>query len=72
MSTLVRSSISSFGLKYVDPDQRALNIHRELKRIEMSNMRGIWKVHSLICYLSNRSTNPFMFGINLNSYLPLW
>ena len=31
--------------------------------------RAIWKVRSMVFFLSNRLTNPFMFGINLNSYL---
>ena len=31
--------------------------------------RGIWKILSMVQYLSNRITNPFMFGIILNSYL---
>ena len=36
--------------------------------------RGIWKVLSMGLYLSNRFTNPIMFGINLKSYLSsmLW
>ena len=37
-------------------------------------MRVIWKVGSMVFYLSNRFTNPIMFGIILNSYLSstLW
>ena len=31
--------------------------------------RGIWKVRSMVQFFSNRLTNPFMFGIFLNSYL---
>ena len=31
--------------------------------------RGIWKVLSMVLYLSNRFTNPIMFGIILKSYL---
>ena len=31
--------------------------------------RGIWKVHSMVFYLSNGLTNPFMFGIILKCYL---
>ena len=36
--------------------------------------RGIWKVLSMALYLSNRFTNPIMFGIILKSYLSsmLW
>ena len=36
--------------------------------------RGIWKVRSMIFYLSNRFTNPIMFGIILKSYFSskLW
>ena len=36
--------------------------------------RGIWKVLSMVLYLSNRFTNPIMFGINFKSYLSsmLW
>ena len=30
---------------------------------------GIWKVLSMVFYLSNRFTNPIMFGIILKSYL---
>ena len=33
------------------------------------NTRGIWKVLSMVFYLSNRFTNPIMFGIILKSYL---
>ena len=32
--------------------------------------RGVWKVRSTVVFLSNRYTNPFMYGIILNSYLP--
>ena len=31
--------------------------------------RGIWKVRSMVQFFSNRLTNPFMFGIILNSCL---
>ena len=31
--------------------------------------RDIWKVLSMVFYLSNRNTNPVMFGIILKSYL---
>ena len=31
--------------------------------------RGIWKVRIMVQFFSNRLTNPFMFGISLNSYL---
>ena len=31
--------------------------------------RGIWKVFSMVLYLSNRFTNPIMFGIILKNYL---
>ena len=36
--------------------------------------RGIWKVLSMVFCLSNRFTNPIMFGIILKSYLSsmLW
>ena len=36
--------------------------------------RGIWKVLSMVFYLSNRFTNPIMFGIILKNYLSsmLW
>ena len=36
--------------------------------------RGIWKVLSMVFYLSNRFTNAIMFGISLKSYLSsmLW
>ena len=30
-------------------------------------MRGIWKVFSMVFYLSNRFTNPIEFGIILMS-----
>ena len=33
------------------------------------NTRDFWKVLSMVFYLSNRFTNPIMFGINLMSYL---
>ena len=32
-------------------------------------MRGIWKVLSMVLYLSNQFTNPIMFGIILKRYL---
>ena len=37
-------------------------------------MRGIWKVLSMVFYLSNRFTNPIMFGIILKKYFSslLW
>ena len=40
----------------------------------MSNTRGISKVHSMFFYLSNRFTNPIVFGIILMCYLSsmLW
>ena len=31
--------------------------------------RAIWKVRSMVFFLSNRLTIPFMFGITLKSYL---
>ena len=31
--------------------------------------RGIWKVLSMVFYLSNQSANPIMFGIILKKYL---
>ena len=36
--------------------------------------RGIWKVLSMVFYLSNRFTKPIMFGILLKSHLSsmLW
>ena len=36
--------------------------------------RGIWKVLSMVFYISNRFTNPIMFGIILKCYLSfmLW
>ena len=36
--------------------------------------RGSWKVLSMVFYLSNRFTNPVMFGITLKSYFSslLW
>ena len=30
---------------------------------------GIWKVRSVVFYLSNRLANPFMLSVNLSSYL---
>ena len=30
---------------------------------------GIWKVLSMVFYLSNQFTNPIMFGIILKNYL---
>ena len=35
----------------------------------VQHTRGIWKVLSTVQYLSNQLTNPFMFGIILNSCL---
>ena len=37
-------------------------------------MRGIWKVLSMVIYLSNRFTYPIMFDIILKSHLSsmLW
>ena len=36
--------------------------------------RGIWKVLSMVLYLSNQCTNPIMFDIILKNYLSfmLW
>ena len=36
---------------------------------DILNTRGIWKVLSMVFYLSNRYTNLIMFGIILKSYL---
>ena len=33
------------------------------------NMMGIWKVLSMVCYLSTQFTNPIIFGIILKKYL---
>ena len=40
----------------------------------MFTTRGIWKVLSMVFYLSSRFTNPSMFGIILKHYLSsmLW
>ena len=40
----------------------------------LESTRGTWKVLSMVFYLSNRFTNPIMFGIILKSYLSsmLW
>ena len=40
----------------------------------LKNTRGIWKVLSMVFYLSSRFTNPIMFGIILISYFSpmLW
>ena len=42
--------------------------------IDYYNTRGIWKVLSMVFYLSNRFTKPIMFGIILKSHLSsmLW
>ena len=39
-----------------------------------ASTRGIWKVLSMVFYLSNRFTKPIMFGIILKSHLSsmLW
>ena len=37
--------------------------------IRVHTTRGIWKVLSMVIYLSNRLTNPFMFDIILKSHL---
>ena len=42
---------------------RSVNHKKELRT------RGIWKVHSMVFYLSNRLTNPYMSGITLKLYL---
>ena len=41
---------------------------------QLINTRGIWKVLSMVFYLSNRFTKPIMFGIILKSHLSsmLW
>ena len=36
---------------------------------QLKYTRGIWKVRSMVFYLSNQFTNPIMFGIILKSYL---
>ena len=42
--------------------------------IQTTNTRGIWKVLSMVFYLSNRFKNPIIFGIILKSYISsmLW
>ena len=46
-----------------------LHTHRShYREFTGQHTRGIWKVLSTLQYLSNRLTNPFMFGIILNSY----
>ena len=40
-----------------------------LSQDEFEHTRGIWKVLSMVFYLSNQFTNPIMFGIILKSYL---
>ena len=37
--------------------------------IFLSNTRGIWKVLNMVFYLSNRFTNPIMFGTILKSHI---
>ena len=51
----------------------ALSSKLELKGL-VKRARGIWKVLSMVFYLSNLFTYPIMFGIILNSYLSsmLW
>ena len=41
---------------------------------EKDSTRGIWKVLSMVFYLSNRFTKPIIFGIILKSHLSsmLW
>ena len=36
---------------------------------KMYYTRGIWKILSMVLYLSNQFTNPIMFGIILKNYL---
>ena len=43
--------------------------HFENKMARSCITRGIWKVLSMVFYLSNLFTNPIMFGINLKNYL---
>ena len=38
------------------------------KKRNLKYTRGIWKVLSMVYYLSNRFTNPIMFGIILKNY----
>ena len=40
-----------------------------LLHLRVGHTRGIWKVLSMVFYLSNRFTNLIMFGIILKSYL---
>ena len=40
-----------------------------LKQSRSLSTRDIWKVSSMVFYLSNRLTHPFTFDIILNSYL---
>ena len=37
--------------------------------VAINCMRGIWKLRSIVFYLSNLFTKPIMFGIILKSYL---
>ena len=44
-------------------------IKRFSKKVDFITTRGIWKVLSMVFYLSNQFTNPIMFGIILKNYL---
>ena len=46
-----------------------LNAYRQILEILYACTKGIWKVLSMVFYLSNRFTNLIMFGIILKSYL---
>ena len=45
------------------------NFSDQFKKIVKRYTRGIWKVLSMVFYLSNRFTKPIMFGIILKSHL---
>ena len=51
-----------------------VRVDMRLRRAGKCTTRGIWKVLSMVLYLSNRFTDPIMFGLILKRYLSsmLW
>ena len=44
----------------------SITFHTRIWKIQQQYTRGIWKVRSMVFYLSNRFINPIMFGTILS------
>ena len=52
-----------------DLGPNCLQSYQQMTKIAACNTRGVWKVLSMVYYLSNQFTNLIMFGIILKNYL---